>query len=107
VRLWEAATGRSLAVMEGHGATVGGVALSADGTPVASSGADGMVRLWDASTGRALASLAGHVGAVWRVALSADGEPVASAGDDGSVRLWEAATAPHDSMDGGSAHRRV
>src|ERR1700687_3705035 len=82
--------------MEGHGATVGGVALSADGTLVASSGADGVVRLSDASTGRLLTSLSGHAGAVWRVALSADGGLVASAGDDGSVRLWAAAFAPYD-----------
>src|SRR5262249_50384961 len=46
VRLWEAPSGRALAVLKGHRAGPVSVALSADGRLVAGGG-DGIVRLWD------------------------------------------------------------
>jgi WD40 repeat protein/transcriptional regulator with XRE-family HTH domain len=93
IRLWEARSGRPLAILEDH--TVGGVwgvALSGDGELVAGGGEDGTVRGWRTSTGRPLAPLEGHTGTLWGVALSADGELVASGGEDGTVRLWETST---------------
>ena len=66
------------------------MALSGDGTVVASGGWDGTVRLWEPLSGRSLAVLEGHTGAVRNVALSADGRLVASSGWDRTVRLWEA-----------------
>jgi predicted ATPase len=92
VRLWEAASGRPVATLQGHTSAVGGVALSADGQLVASGGEDGTVRLWEISSGQPLATLQGHTGSVSAVALSADGQLVASGGTDGTVKLWEAAS---------------
>ena len=47
VRLWNPANGQSLKSLEGHTAWVQGVALLAQGTRLASVGADQTVRLWD------------------------------------------------------------
>ena len=90
MRLWNGATGRPVAILEGHVGTVRGVALSADGRLVVSGGADGTVRLWDVATGQQLKVLRGHTGTVWSVALSADGQLVVSGGFDGTVKIWEA-----------------
>jgi WD40 repeat protein len=92
VRLWEAASGRLLATLQGHTGLVYSVALSGDGRLVASGGWDGIVRLWEAAGGQLLATLQGHTSLVYGVALSGDGRLLASVGIDGMIRLWEAAS---------------
>src|SRR5262249_44157690 len=69
-----------------------GVAVSPDGTRIASASYDGTVRLWDARTGHGLRVLTGHAGMVLVVAFSPDGRLLASAGFDGTVRLWDPAS---------------
>jgi WD40 repeat protein len=59
VKLWEAASGRLLATLQGHTGLVYFVALAADGHLVASGGADGTVKLWDGASGAALRTLRG------------------------------------------------
>jgi WD40 repeat protein/transcriptional regulator with XRE-family HTH domain len=84
-------TGSLIAVHEGHTGVVRGVALSADGTLLASGSVDRTLRLWDTRTGRPLAILEGHTGMVWGVALAANADLAASGSDDGTVRLWSLA----------------
>jgi hypothetical protein len=92
VRLWEAHSGRELAVLKGHKGWVWSVGWSPDGARLVSGGDDGTVRLWEAQSGRALAVLKGHKGWVWSVGWSPDGTYLVSGGQDGTVRLWEAQT---------------
>jgi small GTP-binding protein len=92
VRLWEAASGRELAVLEGHKDWVRSVGWSPDGARLLSGGEDGTVRLWEAASGRELAVLEGHKWSVWSVGWSPDGARLLSGGADGTVRLWEAAS---------------
>ena len=89
VRLWEAASGRELAVLEGHNGRVWSVGWSPDGARLLSGGADGTVRLWEAASGREQAVLEGHKGPVWSVGWSPDGG-LWAAGAFGLVLLWPA-----------------
>ena len=89
LRLWEAASGRELAVLEGHKGQVSSVAWSPDGARLLSGGGDGTVRLWEVASGRELAVLEGHKGPVWSVGWSPDGG-LWAAGMFGLVLLWPA-----------------
>jgi WD40 repeat protein len=69
-----------------------GMAISPDGTWLATAGHDGTARIWDAATGKQQAILAGHIGAVHGVASSPDGTWLATASSDGTVRTWDPVT---------------
>jgi WD40 repeat protein len=89
VRLWDASSGRSTGILEGHTKSVSGVAFSPDGSILASTSEDSTVRLWDPSTGRQTGKLEGHTGPVTGAAFSPDGTVLASGGEDGTLRLWQ------------------
>jgi len=87
VRLWDVATHKLLATLEGHTDEVWIVAFSPDGQILASSSMDKTVRLWDVASHQLLATLTGHEGSVSGLAFSPDGRLMASASEDKTVRL--------------------
>jgi WD40 repeat protein len=52
IKLWEAATGKLLATLQGHTGNVYSVAWSPDGKTLASAPDDRTVKLWDVAAGK-------------------------------------------------------
>lgn len=75
-------------ILRGHTDSVSSVAVSADGSLIASASLDHTVRLWDARTGKTIRVLSGHKGEVYAVAFSPDNQSVASSDYDGRVIIW-------------------
>ena len=87
--LWDIASGGQTR-FEGHKGKVQGIAISPDGTWIASASWDGRVGLWPVDGG-APRFLEGHDAGVNDVIFSADGALVYSASADGTIREWDMA----------------
>ena len=89
-RLWDATTGKEIAVLAEWQEYSNRVAFSPDGTRIAA-GARENVYLRDAVTGRQIAVLGPHATTVWLLAYSPDGKRIASATAPGSndIHLWD------------------
>jgi len=78
------------------------IAVSPDGSRIATALGDRTVRLHDAETGRVLRTLRGHTDLVLDVAFSPDGTMLATSSYDKTVRLWELSTDRHRVLRGHS-----
>ena len=73
--------------LEGNSA-VNTVAISPDGSLLASGNDERSICLWDLDTRKAIATFTGHSSAVKSVAFSPDGVILASSSDDKTIKLW-------------------
>ena len=89
VALWDAHDGHMIRFLDGHSDRVLAVAISPDGTRVASGGLDGMVIVWEASTGRKMRVLKGHSDSIRALAFNPNGRALASGSADKTVRIWD------------------
>jgi WD40 repeat protein len=80
VVVYDAHTGKQLAVLAGHTDTVTGVAFSPDGELLASSSRDHSARVWDATALKLVKVLLRHTAFVSGLAFSPDGRWLATAG---------------------------
>ena len=78
--------------LRGHTDALTGVAVSPDGTRIATSSVDGTVKLWDAITGKEIITLRGHSDSVWSVAFSPNGSQLVTASSDKTAKIWDVAT---------------
>ncbi len=83
---------RCLHTLQGHTRWVTTVAMSGDGSLVASGGLDSTIKLWNGETGELLQTLTGHPKDVNCVAFTADRQIVISGSDDNTIRLWQVST---------------
>jgi eukaryotic-like serine/threonine-protein kinase len=89
VRLWDAASGRSVAVLRGHTRGLEDVAFSADGKRLASTGAGDFTIVWDATSGTELHRFAGGG---FRASFSLDGAQLVAGGKDGRLSVRDLAS---------------
>ncbi len=78
-RVWDAATGKEIAVLRGHEDSVYSAAFSPDGARVVTASVDRTARVWDAATGKEIAVLRGHKDLVYSAAFSPDGARIVTA----------------------------
>eukprot|EP00741_Cyanophora_paradoxa_P015552 tig00020902_g15013.t1 len=90
VRLWSAADGTLLRVLEGRGDTVRSIAISPDGKMLASCSDSESLRLWRVADGAELHNLY-RIRRVKSVAFSPDGKALAVASSDCTVQMWSIA----------------
>jgi WD40 repeat protein len=88
-RIWNVRTGETVSVLRGHTGSIDAVAVSQNGTRIATTGVDQTVALWDGATGRRLATLYGHESDVTAATFSPDGAKLATTSLDDTVRLWD------------------
>jgi cytochrome c len=87
IAIWRAGETKPATILEGHQAPVVALALSPDGTTLASASWDHTLRLWPVAGG-APRVLEGHQQNVNGVAFTPDGKSVVSAGYDATLRIW-------------------
>lgn len=86
-RVWEASTGREIAVLRGHTARLADASFSPNGRLVVTSSADKTARVWEAETGRLLIVFENHADLVSGASFSPDGKRVLTSSDDGTARI--------------------
>ena len=90
-RIWDFDSGVPIDIQfRGHTSDVLDLALSSDGSRLATASWDQSIKLWDTNSGQELLTLRGHSGPVFRVKFSPDGNQLASCSGDGTVRFWDA-----------------
>ncbi|WP_414644795.1 c-type cytochrome [Bradyrhizobium sp.] len=87
IAIWTAGNAQPDAVLEGHTAPIAALAVSPDGTALASASWDQTVRLWPLAGG-APRVLEGHTQNVNGVAFAPDGRTLVSVSYDQSLRIW-------------------
>ncbi|PMD32011.1 WD40 repeat-like protein [Hyaloscypha variabilis F] len=81
-------TGVVLTTLKGHSDSVTKLALSPDGSLVASGSDDNTTKLWHTRSGILLRTLVGHTGKILRLAFSPDGKLIASESADTTIKIW-------------------
>jgi WD40 repeat protein len=93
IRLWDPATGKTVAILHEHAGQVAALAFTADSRMLASGGHDGMIKLWSVAEGKVQRNLRVPDALVVGLAWTPDGRTLASssgsANGPGTVHLWD------------------
>lgn len=88
VRVWNVATRREAGPALVHPDAVTSIALSPDGTRLATGAMDFKVRIWDVGTAQEISTLVGLGNTIFATSFSPDGTLLATGTADGDVRVW-------------------
>ncbi len=91
LKIWDVASRTEQATLQEHRDSLYAVAISPDGTRIATGGYDRRVLLWDAVSRQVQHTLTQHNGAIYDLAFSPDGRRLASASADETVKVWNVA----------------
>jgi WD40 repeat protein/tRNA A-37 threonylcarbamoyl transferase component Bud32 len=91
VRWWNLETEQVVAELNGHSEEINALAISPDGTMLATASRDQTAIVWDLAAQQKLATIAENKGWVTDVAFAPDGKALAFSVMDGSVKLWDIA----------------
>ncbi|MGH3012196.1 MAG: toll/interleukin-1 receptor domain-containing protein [Gaiellaceae bacterium] len=86
LRIWDAGSGRELAVLGGHSDQATTVAFNEDGTHVASGSDDGSARVWEVDNGQTFTQIGGGTEAFQ--SFSWTGKYALTGGPGGTVSVW-------------------
>jgi WD40 repeat protein len=75
-RVWDASTGKEVAILKGHQDRVVSAAFSPNGRRIVTASWDRTARVWEAATGKPIAVLAGHESSLEFACFSPDGRRV-------------------------------
>ena len=92
VQIVDAKTRQTLRTLVGHKIKVSHVAISKNGSLVATASQDNTAMIWKRSGGAPLTILRGHIFPLELVALSPDGRFAVTASRDETARLWDVAS---------------
>jgi WD40 repeat protein len=98
VKVWDPANGEEKLSIAAHTASIYGVAISHDGTMIATAAGDwknkakGEVRVWDAVKGTELFRLPTTEFSAWGVAFTNDGKLITAHQEETAVRVFDVAT---------------
>lgn len=96
IRISDAVTGDIIKQFEAHTELIQSLAITPDGTKVASTSIDSTTRFFDLTTFEPIGQPLEHPDAVYCVAFSEDGQLVATGCDDALLRVW---TVPESDSD--------
>jgi WD40 repeat protein len=88
-RIWNAATGKEIAVLRDHEHSVNSAAFSPDGSRIVTASNGNTARIWGAASGKEIAVLRGHEYYVYSAAFSPDGSRIVTASADDTSRIWD------------------
>lgn len=95
IAIWTPGRSKPDLVFDGHRAPIVSLAVSADGTKLASASWDQTVRVWSLANG-SQQTLEGHSQNVNGVTFGPDGQSLVSVGYDRELRIWPLAGTPPD-----------
>jgi WD40 repeat protein len=89
VRLWDIATGKSLAEWQAHGQPVSALSFRQADNQLATAGEDRLIKIWDATSRKCLHTLRGHSDRIPALAWQPGADRLVSAGWDTTARVWD------------------
>ena len=94
IKVWNFVTDKSLTTLRGRQGAIDSLAVSSDGSYVASIESEDRktIHVWSTQSGNEAMMLKGHKDRIRSVAFSPDGRLIASGGNDKTIKLWDAKT---------------